>query len=56
MKYKKGIKQDNDEDDFEVICNECGYKGLYEDFIQDDTDDTICPNCGEKDNHTYNID
>lgn len=39
-----------------IHCENCGWEGFWQDFTSQDSEDTICPKCGEKDNHTYVID
>ena len=36
-----------------VYCNACGYHADIVKFLQQDTGDTICPRCQERDDHTY---
>lgn len=38
-----------------VRCENCGYEGDISRFLEEDNWDTICPKCGEKDNHTYDL-
>ena len=38
-----------------VLCNYCGYEGDISRFLDEDMWDTVCPKCGEKDDHTYEL-
>jgi len=36
-------------------CAACGYKGPMKHFLRENTEDTICPVCGERDEHVYEV-
>jgi hypothetical protein len=38
-----------------MTCNQCGFEGSMEDFLAENGEDTICPKCNEKDDHTYEV-
>lgn len=44
-----------DNPDGDVTCNNCGLCGYADDFEQLDPFDTVCPRCGEKQQHTYEV-
>ena len=38
-----------------VTCGNCGYSGPDSEFMDANPDDSICPECGEKDNLIYEM-
>ena len=41
--------------DLPMQCEACGYKGPMKHFLRENTEDTICPVCGERDEHVYEV-
>lgn len=39
----------------DIYCEICGYKGDEADFEQISLNDTICPRCGESQEHVYEV-
>lgn len=39
----------------DVTCLSCGYKGSVAEFMEADAADSICPLCGERNEHRYEV-
>lgn len=39
----------------DVVCQACEYRGTSADFLQIDARDSICPRCGEPQEHVYEV-
>jgi len=53
--FRKNKKQNKKiSDDKQIVkCMNCGYTANMSEFLSLDTTDTICPKCGEKNEHIY---
>jgi len=54
-KKKKDADDEREKDEAIIHCNSCGYDGTMDEFLQKDSGDTLCPQCGEDENLVFEI-